>query len=424
MPAAQTLTRSLALLTLPVLVLSACGGPTAEPGQATTAASASTAGDASSADGQATTTAQATDSEGDSQGSGSPAPAASTPAGPSCLDLAKGLDRSQQIGQLFMVGTQAQEADATLQQVVRNNNIGSVIYLGSEPRSQRDTAVMSSRMSGWAAKGIGVLMAVDQEGGQVQRLAGTGFSDMPSAVTQSQMSDAELRTSWARWGKELRSAGVRYDLAPVADVVPEDMSKANEPIGALRRGYGSTDAQVGAKATAVVQGLADAGVASSLKHYPGLGRVTTNTDFGSATDTVTTLADAKSFRTAMAAGASSVMISSTIYDKIDPGVHAVFSSKIITDGLRGQDGWDKVVISDDLGAAAAVANTPAKDRGVRFIAAGGDLVINADPGLMADMVAGVEQKAQGDQAFADELPKHVARVLALKAEVGLVECSR
>lgn len=397
--------RPLLLLAVPALALTGCGGqaaPSGAGGSSTVAPSA------------------ATPSTTDSTASAAP----SSPAGASCLGLATGMSREQQIGQLFMVGTEASHADAALQQVVERHHVGSVIYLGTAERSRGETAAMGSRMSGWASGEVGLLVAVDQEGGQVQRLKGSGFSDMPSALTQSELSDEALRTSWLGWGKELRAAGVRYDLAPVADVVPADMASANEPIGALRRGYGATDEQAGAKAAAVIQGLSEAGVASSVKHYPGLGRVTTNTDFGSATDTVTTLDDTQSFRTAMAAGPSSVMVSSTIYSRIDPDVHAVFSSRIITDGLRGRDGWDKVVISDDMGAAAAVADVPAKERAVRFLAAGGDLVINADAGLMDQMVAGVEERAEADQAFAEALPTHVARVLELKAQVGLVECSR
>ncbi|MFC6357885.1 glycoside hydrolase family 3 N-terminal domain-containing protein [Luteococcus peritonei] len=392
-----------ALACLPLLVSAACSGPVSEQSVATPASASASGSEAASP-----------------QPGGSAASSGTT----SCQQLAQQMSREEQVGQLFMVGTVDLEPGSDLQQVVTEHHIGSVIYLGNGTRSLAQTAAMSSRMSGWSDAQVGLLVAVDQEGGQIQRLDGPGFADMPSAQNQAGMSDQVLRTNWTSWGKQLRQAGVRYDLAPVADVVPEDMASRNEPVGQLKRGYGSTDEQVGAKVTAVVQGLTEAGVASSLKHYPGLGRVTTNTDFGSATDDVTTLDDTGSFRAGMQAGASSVMLSSTIYSKIDPGVHAMFSSKIITDGLRGKDGWDKVVISDDMGSAAAVADVPAKDRAVRFISAGGDLVINADPGLMDEMVSGVTQKAETDQAFAEALPSHVARVLELKAQVGLVECSR
>lgn len=370
---------------------------------------------------------------GDAPESASPEPAASSAAsdvtasptedqGTSCLDMAKDLDRTAQIGQLLMVGTNTVDPEPSVAKSIKEYGIGSVLYLGPGPRSLSGTAKVSENLQGNTGAQPPLLFAVDQEGGQVQRLAGEGFSEIPSAVAQGKLSDAELRQKWAVWGQELKDAGVLYDLAPDADVVPAGTESGNAAVGALKRNYGNDPEMVAAKATAVVQGLADAGVASSVKHYPGLGRAEVNTDFGTATDEVTTLDDAASFTGPMGAGASSVMISSTMYSKIDPGVHAVFSSKIITEGLRGKHGWTKVVISDDLGAAAAVKDVPVGERAVRFVAAGGDLVINADPSSVGDMAEALAQKADEDAAFADSLPEHVARVLALKAEVGLVEC--
>ncbi|MEL4358572.1 MULTISPECIES: glycoside hydrolase family 3 N-terminal domain-containing protein [unclassified Luteococcus] len=352
----------------------------------------------------------------------SPGPSAS-PGQQTCLAMAQSLTQEQQIGQLLMAGTTDAEPGDALKEAVTQSKVGSVIYLGTEPRSLQDTAWASSQIQSWATAKLPVLLATDQEGGQVQRLQGAGFAEIPSATKQGKLTDAQLRKQWKTWGKQLLAAGVRYDLAPVADVVPPGTDASNAGVGALDRNYGTDDATVAAKSTAVVQGLSDAGIASSLKHFPGLGRAAVNTDFGAATDDQTTLDMVDSFTGPMQAGASSVMISSTIYTKIDPGVHAVFSSKIINDGLRQKLGWQKVVVSDDLGAAAAVKEVPVGERGARFIAAGGDLVINADASSIKDMADGIRAKAAQDKAFADQLDDHAARVLALKAEVGLVKCT-
>lgn len=394
------------------LGLSGCGGGSQQADSPESAASSSAPAPTDGPDSAASdTAAQPTDtqsSEGESA--------------TSCLDMAKELDRKDQIGQLLMVGTNTVEPEPSVAEAIKEYGIGSVLYLGPGPRSLSGTAKVGENLQGNTGAQPPLLFATDQEGGQVQRLEGEGFSDLPSAVTQGRLSEAELRSKWLTWGQELKDAGVLYDLAPDADVVPAGTESGNAAVGALKRHYGSDPETVSAKATAVVEGLRDAGVASSLKHYPGLGRAAVNTDFGSATDDVTTLDDTASFTGPMAAGASSVMISSTIYSKVDPGVHAVFSSKIITEGLRGKEGWQKVVISDDLGAAAAVKEVPVAERAVRFVQAGGDLVINADPSSVGEMAKGLAKKADEDQAFADDLPEHAARVLALKAEVGLVEC--
>ena len=92
------------------------------------------------------------------------------------------------------------------------------------------------------------------------------------------MSTDQLRQSAAVWGSQLKSAGINVDLAPVVGTVTVDRA-SNGPIGALYRDFG-LDADGNADhAKAFIQGMADSGVGSAIKHYPGLGSVTGNTDF-------------------------------------------------------------------------------------------------------------------------------------------------
>ncbi|HPZ50090.1 MAG TPA: glycoside hydrolase family 3 N-terminal domain-containing protein, partial [Propionibacteriaceae bacterium] len=239
------------------------------------------------------------------------------------------------------------------------------------------------------------------------------------------MGDAALASAAEKWGTQLWAAGVRYNLAPVADVVPAAKTSSNQPIGALKRGYGSDPAVVSARVSAFVTGMEGASIATSLKHFPGLGEVTGNTDFTSATDAVTTRTSPSlaAFKAGIEAGASSVMVSSAVYSKIDPGVPAVFSPVIVTDMLRGDLGFTGVVISDDLGAAKSVSGVAPADRAVRFVAAGGDLLINADLAIQPAMTDAVVTRATTDPAFAKQVTQSAARVLALKESVGLSVCS-
>ncbi|GAA1373892.1 glycoside hydrolase family 3 N-terminal domain-containing protein [Luteococcus sanguinis] len=402
-----------AVLMVPALALSACGGT----------GSSSTSADA---------TTSAASSALESPGSGNAASGPTSAAGsasvtgassPSCRSLAEGLDITQKVGQLFMVATTGATFDPDLRQVVEEFGIGSVLYLGQPPRGVGQVASMSARIQ-TAAGAVPIMVAVDQEGGQVQRLTGTGFDDIPSAAAQSELSPSDLTAKWTTWGKQLHTAGVRYDLAPVADLVPADKTSSNAPIGQLSRGYGSDEQTVATNLGAVIEGLHEAGIVTSAKHFPGIGRVEQNTDFAAATDSVTTGDDVATFAAAIAAGTDSIMVGSVKYDKIDPGVHAVFSRKIVTELLRDKLGWQGVVISDDIGAAEAVSDVPAAERGLRFIEAGGDIVINADAATMDDMVEAMLAKAQRDQAFAATLDDHVERVLELKSKAGLLECSR
>ncbi len=320
-------------------------------------------------------------------GSGSPMPLVT-----SCLVRAQGLTRDEQIGQLFMVGIDANGTPTQAVQTAKQTKAGSVVLLGTSGAGASAVRAVTSALETAVP---GILISTDQEGGKVQRLQGKGFSTIPSAVKQAEGTVEELATSAATWAKELAAAGVRYDLAPVADVVPASKTQSNQPIGALQRGYGSDPAKVSAYVSAFVSGMTSAKVATSLKHFPGLGEVTGNTDFTTATDSVTTRTSAslEPFKAGIKAGAGSVMVSSAVYSKIDPGVPAVFSKVIVTDLLRQDFAFSGVVISDDLGVAKSVASVAPGERAVKFFSAGGDLLINANPAIHTQMTTAVSQKA-------------------------------
>lgn len=331
-----------------------------------------------------------------------------TPSGPN-------LSLEQQVGQLFAVGWQHSTMSDPLTGLLERRGVGTVVLLGNELGGRSQVAGLTSSLTSLDVP-VPVLVAVDQEGGQVQRLSGSGFSTIPAATTQAELPADDLEGSWTTWAKELARAGVRYNLAPVADHVRPDLVSSNAPIGQLQRQYGSSPKAVAARLPAVIAGHRAAGVATSLKHFPGLGEVTTNTDFGVATDTTTRRSadQVAAFTAGVRAGASSVMVSSAIYQHIDPKNPAVFSRTIITDWLRAEVAPEAVVVSDDLGAAASVGDVEPAQRALRFFGAGGDLLINADPESMPTMLEAVIGRARKDAGFADHVRTACARVLRLK----------
>lgn len=336
--------------------------------------------------------------------------------------LVNQMSPKQQAGQLLMMGLVAPVTDQDLVRL-QKYQIGSVVLLGPWTSSaQVRTATQAVTGLNMA---VPVVAAADQEGGSIQRLQGSGLPPIPSATQQRSLTPAQLTDNWAKWGSHLSAVGVRYDLAPVADVVPAAKVTSNQPIGRLGRSYGATPEQAAPLVAAAVTGLQKAGIGTSLKHFPGLGQVTSNTDFAAAIDTTITRTDPglEVFRAGIEAGASSVMVSSAIYSKIDPDNQAVFSSIVITEMLRGDLAFDGLVISDDLGSAASVADVPAGQRAVRFVRAGGDLVINADPHSVDEMANALVAKAGQDPAFAEQVSRSATRVVEFKESLGLVRCS-
>lgn len=356
-----------------------------------------------------------------------------TPSAPSssakatgCRALAESLSLKEQVGQLFMVGIGSEGLGSSEAEILDDGLIGSVILLGNTQigRTAVRGVTEDVRDAVGTPEDVQVMLTADQEGGEVQRLRGEGFDRMPSAERQAELSDAELTDDAEVWGSELKKAGIDANLAPVADVVPPEMEGVNEPISRLSRGYGSKPKAVAGKVKAFTKGMDRAGLATSVKHFPGLGRVTGNTDFASeVVDSSTTRddPDLRGFAAGVAAGADMVMVSSATYTKIDPDNAGPYSRIIIEEMIRKDLSFTGVVISDDL-AGQAVADLPPGKRAVAFFRAGGDLAIMGDPSQASAMVRAVRKRATTDDSFAADVTTKVTRVLEMKDRRGLADC--
>lgn len=418
---ASHLTRAAAGLA--VLALVGCASD--DPGAGSTSSSSTSSPTSAEDTTSATSSSAATSSP--SSSSRSTTATADGPEASACVEQVRdAMTPTQQAGQLLMAAMQPGPA-TSLDGPIGAQGLGSMLYLGGWQESATVAAAsthlqdVSPTVDGTK---VGMLVAADQEGGEVQQLTGSGFTSMPSGLEQAQ--DPDLRASAKAWGAELKQAGVNVNLAPTADTVPSEIGTANEPIGKWGRQYGSTPQAASKGAVAFGQGMQDAGVEPTVKHFPGLGRITGNTDLRDTgiTDSTMTRDDAHltPFADSIEAGTKIVMVGSARYSKIDGETPALFSRKIVDGMLRDDLGFDGVVITDDVGAAKAVAATPVGERATRFISAGGDIVLTAEPAQVPTMVSAIEAKAKGDPAFAKQVTASVTRVLTLKEDMGLLRC--
>ena len=261
----------------------------------------------------------------------------------------------QKVGQLFMVGTQATAADPTTLDAVKSLNVGNVFLAGRSHGGVDATKAVVSQFTSLVGAdttaGLPLFVATDQEGGEVQVLNGPGFEDMPSGLQQGGMDPTQLKDAALGWGGELMASGVNMNLAPVVDLIPSPQDAANNPpIGGFDRQYGYDPATITTHADAFRAGMDTAGVVPVIKHFPGLGAVTENTDTDSGVTDTTTTATSPSvgvFGTEIQHGARVVMMSTAIYTQLDPGGPAVFSSAIVT-GLQQAKAKGIVTISNGL----------------------------------------------------------------------------
>ena len=353
----------------------------------------------------------------------SPAPSATATATATDGALA-GWSLEEKVGQLMMVGVDAQAPKQSSNEAVDTHHVGNIFIAGrttaGSQATQKVISSFTSKVGPGTTHATPMLVATDQEGGEVQVLAGSGFSDIPSALDQSAQPRDQLVASARTWGKELADVGVNMNLAPVADLVDIARPASNEPIGRWGREYGHDAATVSSQAGAFAEGMQASKVIPTYKHFPGLGRVKDNTDTSAGVVDSTTTRSADTavsviFGAAIAAGAPVIMVSSATYSLIDPSAPAVFSSTIVTDMLRREMGFSGVVITDDVSAAVQVQDVSAGDRAVRAIRAGCDLVLaSADPTVAADMVKALISTARSDPAFAARVDESATRVLNLK----------
>jgi len=358
-----------------------------------------------------------------SPSSASPSPSGTGTCAEQVLD---GLSRRKRAAQLMVVGVPLSDLGGGIS-LVRDHGVGAVFLAGRSKATLSTIAAGVARLQkeSRARTGIGLQVAVDQEGGQVQSLQGPGFTDIPTALVQGGWSTGKLTTTTRTWASELASAGITWNLAPVGDTVAEPDKANNPPIGRYDREYGSDPRAVAERVGLVVGVLQERRVMAAVKHFPGLGRVRANTDTSTQAVDDRTGPDDQAllpFREAIEAGTMSVMISSAKYPRLAGNSIAAFSREIVTDLLRTRLGFTGLVVSDDLGAADAVSVVSLGQRAARFVDAGGDAVLTVRSQDAGPMIEALVSRARGSKEFSERIDEAALRVLRAKERMGLLTC--
>jgi beta-N-acetylhexosaminidase len=338
------------------------------------------------------------------------------------------MTEAERVGQLFLVGIPVNGGPgAEAEGAIRDHHFGSVLFGGDSTAGAKTIKAITSRVRDLtsATAGVRFFIAANQEGGEIQPLKGPGFATIPTALAQGSLTPQALQRAAYTWGRELTQAGVNLNLAPVMDVVPPGAAAENAPIGALDREFGDNPRTNGEHGAAFIRGMSEAGVATTAKHFPGLGRVRGNTDFtANVVDNQTTADDPYlgSFQAAIDAGVPFVMVALATYTRIDPDHLAVFSSRIMQGILRDRMHFTGVIMSDDLGEAAAVAGLSPATRAIDFITAGGDMITSQTVPSAVAMDEAVLRRAETDAAFRNDVSTAVMKILGVKQTYGLLPC--
>lgn len=291
---------------------------------------------------------------------------------------------------MLVIGINGTELSARERDWLQHDACAGVILFTRNFASRAQVAELSQSIR--EAARFPQLICVDQEGGRVQRFR-EGYSALPplegfgTLHARDRAAALELAREHA-WlmASEIRATGVDLSFAPVVD-----LGRGNRAIG--NRAF-SEDPQVVAEFTrAYVEGMHQADMGATLKHFPGHGSVLEDTHFDEAIDD-RSLDDMRAldlvpFAAGIDAGADAVMMAHVVYPQVAPEP-AGYSSRWIRDILREEMGFQGVVFSDDIGMAAAFSAGGVKSRIDAHLDAGCDVVLVCDPKLVAESLQAVE----------------------------------
>lgn len=311
-------------------------------------------------------------------------------------------DIRKKVGQLMVYGftpTTPAEVSEEIKELIKHDFVGSIILFGRNIGTPSEVLALTTELQR-IAKEAGheqpLLICVDQENGVVRRL-GEGTTIFPGAMllgaTRNPGNAYKLGIAT---GTELKALGINWNLAPVLDV---NNNPLNPVIGV--RSYGEDPAHVSAFSQAAMKGMQEAGVVTTLKHFPGHG----DTEVDSHLDLPTIAHDVERlfeiellpFKEAIAAGADTIMSAHVYFPAFEKreGVPATLSKDVITGLLRNKLGYDGVITTDCM-EMNAIAHTVGTAQGaIEAINAGVDLIMvshtfSTQKGTITEILKAVE----------------------------------
>jgi len=259
--------------------------------------------------------------------------------------------------------------------------------------------------------GRGVLVCADQEGGPIRTVPWAA----PERAAPAQQAFGTVREDSQAGGRDLRAAGINVTLGPVADIPSVDGSVMTN------RAFTADPTAAIAAVAESVAGWHDGGVATTVKHFPGLGGATVNTDEAPATVDRTRdelEEDLGPYVFAIQQGTEFIMASHAVYPALDGERIASQSPEVIDGLLREQLGYDGVVMTDSLEAEAVQAVTGVEQAAVASVEAGVDVILTTGRGSYIRVYRALLGRARSNRAFRERVRESATRVLTAQSSAN------
>ena len=327
----------------------------------------------------------------------------------------------REIGNLFFVGFRGTALNAEVAEFLDELNPGGVILFARNIEDPLQVARLNRDLQqhAYQRRSSGLLIGVDQEGGRVTRLR-EPFSGFPPALelARSDAPDDSVRRSAAVTARELTLTGFSVDFVPVLDVLSSSADLASTVIG--DRAFGFDPGTVSRLGAIVIDAMRAEGIIPCGKHFPGHGGtlVDSHVDLPVDNRDLTELesSDFLPFRDAVSARVEMIMTAHVLYPSLDGESPATLSPAIIDRLLRGQIGFDGVVITDDLDMGAVARRHSIAESSVRALEAGVDLLLICnEPEKAFSAREALVDAIRAGQLTTDRVRASLARVSQLKA---------
>ncbi len=333
--------------------------------------------------------------------------------------LLQRLSLDDELGQMQMVQFEGLTPTPDAIQMINAQGAGGVLFFQANIQSASQIRTMNAQLQHMAP--IPLLLAVDQEGGYVNR-----FLDVvgPLPTASSLANPAAARARGKQDAGYLHDYGFNLNLAPVVDV-----GTSNPQL--YGRTFGTDPTRVGAMAAAYMEGLQQTGQVTAVpKHFPGLGDTTTDPHLGLPMLTRSRAdwerIDLAPYRMLLKTeDVRAIMVSHEMLQAVDTRLPTTLSPAVIDGTLRGELGFGGVVITDSLYMGALNAHWSIAEAAVLAIKAGADVVIGPyNPEIVQETKDALRQAIAGGVLTRERIDTSVRRILALKLQMGLLPLPR
>ncbi|WP_242403747.1 beta-N-acetylhexosaminidase [Paenibacillus pini] len=326
----------------------------------------------------------------------------------------------EKIGQLVLVGVDGLEVNPNTTTLIQKYKVGGIIFYKSNIKDTEQALKFMNEIKNINRENpVPLWMSVDEEGGRVSRMP-EEFFKLPTSRAIGKVNNEDLSKGIGEiLGRELAGFGLNMDFAPVLDI---NSNPRNPVIG--DRSFGNNAALVSKLGMATMEGLRSQNVVPVVKHFPGHGDTSVDSHLGLPVVNydITRLRKLElvPFIDAIKKKAEVVMIAHLLMPKLDAKQPASFSKAIISDLLRGELGFQGVVISDDMTMGAIEQNYSIETASVQAILAGGNIVLVGHEFEKEKKAILALRKAVSDGTLSEDvLNNRVYAILKLKQAYGI-----